>query len=394
MKNVSVLGSTGSVGCNTLDVIRAFPDKLQVIGLAAGKNLPLLAEQIAEFKPLIVSVSDRADLDKLSKQLVANRVDTGSLVLMDGTEGATAVATHPRAQLVVSAISGSKGLLPTYKAVEAGKNIAIANKETLVMAGNLIMNKARERNVEILPVDSEHNAIHQCLRGERRSDIKRFILTASGGPFFNTAKAELSEVTLAQALKHPRWEMGRKITIDSATLMNKGLEAIEAHWLFGATADEIDVVIHPQSTVHSLVELIDGSVIAQMGVTDMRMAIQYALMYPERSECKLPSFDLKKIGPLEFFEPDLDKFPCLELGYRSLRAGGTMPIVLNAANEVAVDAFLSEHIRFTDIPEIIEAVMNGHRVKPVDSMEAVLEADRLAREKAQALVPWARAQHM
>ena len=301
-----------------------------------------------------------------------------------GIEGHIAVSCHPESTTVLSAISGAAGLLPTYHALENGKSIALANKETLVMAGELMMNKSREKQVAIVPVDSEHNAIHQCLRGGRAEEVRRLILTASGGPFRETPKEALSSVTLEQALNHPTWNMGRKITIDSATLMNKGLEVIEASWLFGITANEIDVVVHPQSIVHSMVEFIDGSILAQLGLTDMRIAIQYALTYPERWNTPLPSLDIYKLPKLEFLKPNQDKFPCLDLAYRALRAGGTAPAVLNAANEVAVEAFLNNSIAFQEIAQIIESVLEIHQPQKASDLETVLKADAWAREEATA----------
>jgi 1-deoxy-D-xylulose-5-phosphate reductoisomerase len=386
MKKISILGSTGSIGTNTLNVLRDFPDKFQVVGLSAGKNIPMMVKQIAEFKPSVVSVQELPDADFLLKQLRSHNIATDRLDILYGTDGATEVATHPETHLVVAAISGSKGLIPTYNAVNAGKDIALANKETLVMAGHLIMAKAEERGVQILPVDSEHNAIHQCLRGACRSEIRRLILTASGGPFLHTPKEGLERVTPEEALRHPTWQMGRKITVDSATLMNKGLEIIEARWLFGVTVEEIEVLIHPQSTVHSMVEMIDGSVIAQLGVTDMRIAIQYALTYPERWSGHLPSLELEKLRSLEFLAPDYEKFPCLRLAYKSLRMGGTMPIVLNAVNEIAVESFLAQKIRFTEIPQLIEWALDAHPVGTVDSLDTVLDVDRDVRRQVQGVL--------
>jgi 1-deoxy-D-xylulose-5-phosphate reductoisomerase len=284
--------------------------------------------------------------------------------------------------MVLSAISGAAGLLPTYRALEQGKSIALANKEALVVAGEIMMRKSREKGVEIVPVDSEHNAIHQCLRGSRRKEVSRLILTASGGPFRETPKEDLASVTLEQALNHPTWQMGRKITIDSATLMNKGLEVIEASRLFEVPPDEIHVVVHPQSVVHSMVEFIDGSILAQLGLTDMRIAIQYALTYPERWDSPLPSLDIYKLPKLEFHEPDFDKFPCLRLAYRALRAGGTAPAVLNAANEIAVDAFLNSLISYQEIPQIIESALDAHVHQEASSLESVMAADAWARAEA------------
>jgi 1-deoxy-D-xylulose-5-phosphate reductoisomerase len=301
-------------------------------------------------------------------------------------DGHIEVSCHPESTVVLSAMSGAAGLLPTYRALEKGKNIALANKETLVMAGELMMRMAREKQVEIVPVDSEHSAIHQCLRGGRREEVQRLILTASGGPFRETPKEMLSSVTPDQALNHPTWSMGKKITIDSATLMNKGLEVIEASRLFGVSHDEIDIAVHPQSIVHSMVEFVDGSVLAQLGLTDMRIAIQYALSYPERWRAPLPSLDIFGLPKLEFFEPDQDKFRCLNLAYRALRAGGTAPAVLNAANEVAVDAFLNNVIAFDEIAQLIESILDTHVPREVSDLETVLKADAWARHEARSAV--------
>ena len=292
------------------------------------------------------------------------------------------MATHPQADTVVSATVGAVGFVPTLRALESGKRVALANKETLVMAGELMTRAAQTSGAELLPVDSEHNALHQCLRGEKQSEVRRIVLTASGGPFRTRSKAEMQRATVSDALRHPTWEMGAKITIDSATLMNKGLEVIEARWLFGYDADHIGIVVHPESVVHSMIELVDGSVIAQMGVTDMRHAIQYALTYPERHSCELPPLDLTSLAALHFEAPDLDRFPCIALAYRALRAGGTLPAVLNAANEEAVSAFIDERIRLTDIPRVIEAVMNLHEPQPLANLETVLTTDRNARLSA------------
>jgi 1-deoxy-D-xylulose-5-phosphate reductoisomerase len=307
---------------------------------------------------------------------------TGATQLLGGAEGLIAAATHPDVDIVICASSGTAGLEAVLAAIEAGKTIAIANKEVLVMAGALVMEAARRRGVAILPVDSEHNAVHQCLHGRQSHEIRRLILTASGGPFREFSPEALGRVTPDAALRHPTWQMGRKITIDSATLMNKGLEVIEAHWLFGVGADQIDVVIHPQSIVHSMVELHDGSVIAQLGVTDMRLPIQYACSYPERWEAALPSLDLARAGRLDFHAPPFERFPCLSLAYRALREGGTVPVVLNAANEVAVEAFLDGRLGFTAIPRVIEKVMNSHAAQPVTTVELIRGVDRSARECA------------
>jgi 1-deoxy-D-xylulose-5-phosphate reductoisomerase len=382
MKVISILGSTGSIGTNTLRVISSFPDAFRVVGLAGGRNVSLLAEQVAAFRPQVASSMDEGTSHQLQAILGHRGYPAGHTRFVFGPEGNTEVACHTEATMVLSAITGAAGLVPTYRAVESGKHIALANKETLVMAGRLIMDKARSHGVRILPVDSEHNAIHQCLRSAGQKEIRRLILTASGGPFRDTPKERFAEVTREEALNHPTWRMGRKITIDSATLMNKGLEVIEATWLFGVTPDEVDVAVHPQSIVHSMVEFIDGSIMAQLGVTDMRIPIQYALTYPERWPSALPALDIHNLAKLEFLQPDREKFQCLDLAYRALQAGGTAPAVLNAANEVAVDSFLNDRIGFDDIPRIIASVLGKHRPVEADSLPAILDADRWARIKA------------
>jgi 1-deoxy-D-xylulose-5-phosphate reductoisomerase len=296
------------------------------------------------------------------------------------------VASHPEADCVISATVGAVGFVPTLKALELGKRVALANKETLVMAGELMTAAARKSGAELLPVDSEHNALHQCLRGERREEVRRIILTASGGPFRTKNKEEMELATVAEAMRHPTWNMGAKITIDSATLMNKGLEVIEAHWLFGFGPEEIDILVHPESVVHSMIEMVDGSVIAQLGVTDMRHAIQYALTYPERHTCQLPPLDLTTISGLHFEAPDPDRFPCLRLAYRALSEGGTLPAAMNAANEEAVAAFLNEQISLTEIPQVIESVMNDHSNQPAKDIETILAADHQARLVARSMI--------
>ena len=383
MRTIAILGSTGSIGCNTLKVAEHLGD-VNVVAMAAGRNIELFAEQIARFNPEVVSCIDAESVGIL-RTILANSSDRIPEILC-GEEGLVAVATHSSAETVVSATVGAIGFVPTLRAIEAGKKIALANKETLVMAGELMTAAAARSGSEILPVDSEHNAIHQCLRGERSADVGRLVLTASGGPFRTRTREEISKASVDEALNHPNWTMGRKITIDSATLMNKGLEVIEARWLFGFDADRISVIVHPQSVVHSMVELVDGSVIAQMGVTDMRHPIQYALTYPERRPGSSGSLDLSAVSELTFEEPDLEKFPCLALAYDALRTGGTMPAVLNAANEVAVEAFLGEKIGFYDIPRIIEATMGRHAVTAADSLSRILAADSEAREIAQTLL--------
>jgi 1-deoxy-D-xylulose-5-phosphate reductoisomerase len=379
MKGISILGSTGSIGCNTLNVIEHLDD-LRVVALGAGRNMPKLAEQISRFKPELVSVDSSHCAESLERELHKLGAEPPRIEL--NSTGLEAVATHSEADIVVSAAVGAVGFVPTLRAIEAGKRIALANKETLVMGGELMTAAAAASGAEILPVDSEHNAIHQCLRGEKLDEVKRLILTASGGPFREKTKGEIANATRAEALDHPNWKMGEKITIDSATLMNKGLEVIEARWLFGVDADRISVVIHPQSIVHSMVELVDGSMIAQMGITDMRHAIQYALTFPDRLPSVTQALDISSCGPLTFEEPDLERFPCLSLAYDALRVGGTMPAVLNAANEVGVKAFLDGSIRLPDIAETNRRVMLMHRVEAASSVAAVLDADRWARATA------------
>jgi len=356
VKRVAILGATGSIGRSALSVIDANADRLQVVGLAAGENASLLAEQITRYRPAIAAVGSAGALDELLTRLGPG----GMPPTVDcGADGLIGVATHPDVDIVLCASAGTAGLEATLAAIDAGKTIALANKEVLVMAGSLMMEAAHRKGVAILPVDSEHNAIHQCLHGRRRNEIRRLVLTASGGPFRNLPAADLARVTPDEALRHPTWQMGRKITVDSATLMNKGLEVIEARWLFGMTAREIDVVIHPQSVVHSMVELRDGSVIAQLSVTDMRLPIQYAFAYPDRWEGALPSLDISRLGTLEFLPPDLDRFPCLRLAYDALKQGGAWPIALNAANEVAVEQFLAGRLTFSGIPRVIEAALDA-----------------------------------
>ncbi len=382
---VAILGSTGSIGCNSLRVIESLTTaRMRVVALAAGTNVQRLADQIATHLPELVSVDNEAVAHDLRASLFARNIDLPRIVT--GEAGLVEVATHPQADCVVSATVGAIGFLPTLKALEMGKRVALANKETLVMAGELMTEAARKSGAELLPVDSEHNALHQCLRGERREEVRRIILTASGGPFRTKNKAEMKLASVSEAMQHPTWNMGAKITIDSATLMNKGLEVIEAHWLFGFGPNEIDILVHPESVVHSMIEMIDGSVIAQMGVTDMRHAIQYALTYPERHSCQLPPLDLTEFSGLHFEEPDRDRFPCIDLAYRALSEGGTLPAAMNAANEEAVSAFLNERICLTEIPQIIEAVMNEHPNRPARDIETILESDRQARLAAVALV--------
>ena len=375
---VAILGSTGSIGCNSLRVIESLSERsMRVVGLAAGSNVERLADQIATHLPEVVSVDSETAAHDLRARLFERDIDLPRIVT--GEAGLGEIATDPQADCVISATVGAVGFVPTLRALEAGKRVALANKETLVMAGALMTSAARESGAELLPIDSEHNALHQCLRGERPEEVRRIVLTASGGPFRTKNKVEMKQATVAEAMRHPTWNMGAKITIDSATLMNKGLEVIEAHWLFGFGPEQIDILVHPESVVHSMIEMIDGSVIAQMGVTDMRHAIQYALTYPERHECQLPPLDLTSISGLHFEAPDLDRFPCIALAYRALREGGTLPAAMNAANEEAVCAFIDERICLTEIPLVIESVMDAHTNQQARDIETILEADRAAR---------------
>ena len=381
MKAISILGSTGSIGRNALKVVEHLKNEFRVVALGAGSNTKKLAEQIKQFQPELVSIETEALAEELLKNLHQLKIEKTPRIEI-GEIGLIAVATHEAAQTIVSATVGAVGFVPTLRALEAGKRVALANKETLVMAGELMTEAARKNKAEILPVDSEHNAVHQCLRGESRDEVRRLILTASGGPFRTKSKFEIENATRAEALNHPTWQMGEKITIDSATLMNKGLEVIEARWLFDFPAEQIAVVVHPQSVVHSMVEMVDGSIIAQMGVTDMKHAIQYALTYPTRQKNCLPPLDFAALSQLTFEEPNTEKFPCLALAYLALQTGGTMPAALNAANEIAVGAFLDNKIKLSDVPKIIEAVMNEHESKPAASLEIVLETDDWARKQA------------
>ncbi|WP_305041216.1 1-deoxy-D-xylulose-5-phosphate reductoisomerase [Geoalkalibacter sp.] len=377
MKNLVILGSTGSIGVNTLDIVAAHPDRYRVLALTAGNNIERLEEQIRAFRPEVVAV-----VSESQASLLRNRLGGAPPDILWGVQGLMACASHSSAHMVVSAIVGAAGLVPTMAAIEAGHDIALANKETLVTAGPLVMARAAARGVRLVPVDSEHSAIFQSLEGHRRGDVRRMILTASGGPFRERSLAELSQVTPADALNHPNWSMGRKISIDSATMMNKGLEVIEARWLFDLPAERIDVHVHPQSIVHSMVEYIDGSVIAQLGLPDMRTPIAYALSYPERIALNIPQLDLCQIGRLTFERPDLQKFACLKLAYEALREGGTAPTVLNAANEVAVDAFLHGEISFLNISRVIAAVLEQPWDHRLDHIDDVLRADRRARSRA------------
>ena len=381
MRGVAILGSTGSIGKNTLDVIATAPEQFRVVALAAGRNRALLLEQIERFSPELVSLAEEDDAANLRDELAAKGVQTD---VRSGIEGAEAVAAHDGASVVVTAMVGAVGLRPTLVAIRRGVTVAIANKEPLVVAGALCTAEAARCGATLLPVDSEHSAIFQCLAGQRKADVSQLYLTCSGGPF--RLRQDLSSVTVDEALKHPTWTMGPKITIDSATLMNKGLEVIEAHFLFGMPAEKIDVVIHPQSVVHSMVEFVDGSVIAQLGTPDMRAPISFALAHPARLPLTLPRLDWRNIEPLSFDAPDRDRFPALNVAYDALHAGGTAPAVVNAANEVAVAAFLQRQIAYLEIVSTIRRTLDDHQVGPALDLQAILAADRWAREKARSLI--------
>lgn len=382
MKQISLLGSTGSIGTNTLKVITDFPDRFSVTALAAKSNTVLLAEQIRQFRPALAVVYSKRHASELKARLSLD-ID---VEILWGEKGYTTAAAHPHADVVVNAMVGAAGLGPTLAAINAGKDIAFANKETLVMAGEIVMADAADKKVQILPIDSEHSAIFQCLSGNRKSDLKRIFLTGSGGPFAHRPAKDFKKITVVDALNHPTWQMGEKITVDSATLMNKGLEVLEAKHLFGVSHDMIRVIIHPQSVIHSMVAYHDGSVIAQLGVPDMKTAIAYAISYPERLELNQPLPDFNQIGALTFEEPDFKKFPCLTLAYAACEAGGTLPAVMNAANEIAVTAFLDHAISFVKISEMIERVMDRHRLIGHPGLENIIEADQWAREEAKKLV--------
>lgn len=379
MKRLSILGSSGSIGTNTLEVVSNHPDKFTVAALAVKNNVRLLEAQINKFRPAVVAVFDETAANYIKKKNLGVKVLTGE-------KGLSEVATMDDVDMVVSAIVGSDGLIPTYEAIKAGKDLALATKETLVMAGRIIVSEASRRGVKIIPVDSEHSAVFQCLNGRDKDEVDKIILTASGGPFIRNKASDLESVTPAEALRHPNWNMGRKITIDSATLMNKGLEVIEAYWLFNMPLEKIGVILHPQSIIHSMINFIDGSMIAHMSVPDMKGPISYALSYPERFENALPVLNLAEMKELTFEEPDSDKYPSLSLTYEALRTGGTMPCVLNAANEIAVEAFLGEKISFTDISRLVSMTMAEHEVMKGESIEEVLSVSDWARRKAQEMV--------
>ncbi len=373
MKNIAILGSTGSIGRNSLEVIEHFPAEFNVTYLTANKNIELLLKQVSKFHPRGVGVLD------LNTATAFRKMVNGTIEVFAGEEGLLEIVTREDVDVLVSSLVGFAGLKPTVKAIQHGKHIALANKETLVAAGEIVMNLVRQHGVNLLPIDSEHSAILQCLVGEDRANIARLILTASGGPFLNKERGEFGDIVVAEALSHPNWKMGDKITIDSATLMNKGLEVIEAHWLFGLPPEKIEVVIHPQSIIHSMVEFIDGSVKAQLGVPDMKIPIQYALLYPNRAPSDYQRIDFAALRALTFCQPDLEKFECLALAFRALKMGGTAPAVLNAANEVAVERFLQNRIRFSDIPILIRTALEQHGTKQRPTLEEIIEVDRATR---------------
>jgi len=378
MKHLSILGSTGSIGTQTLEIVRQFPNEFKVVGLSANKNSDLLLKQIKEFKPKAVAIMDKSKVDDL--------LNFSSCQIYSGLEGLNKIVALQEADTVVNSLVGSIGIEPTYNAIKHKKNIALANKETLVAAGSIIMEESKKNDVKIMPIDSEHSAIFQCLNGENIKEVSKITITCSGGPFRNYTKEQLENATIQDALKHPTWNMGNKITIDSATLMNKGFEIIEAHWLYGIEYEKIKVVIHPQSIVHSLVEFLDKSVIAQLGLPDMKLPIQYALAYPKRFPTMQSSLDLAKIKTLDFKEPDFEMFPCLKYAYEAGMAGGTLPCVMNAANETAVYAFLDDKIRFLDIQKLIRKMMDEHEIIKNPTLKDILEADRKTKEKTKNII--------
>ena len=381
MKNLAILGSTGSIGTQTLTVVEANPDKFNVIGLSGGNNLPLLIEQIKKFSPKIVSVKKKEFVNILKNKFIGENIS-----IVYGEHGLIEVATHNDVDFVVTAVVGSVGLESTIKAIEAGKTIGLANKETLVSAGHIVMNMALKHNVAIIPIDSEHSAIYQSLDNKNIDQVRRIILTASGGSFRDRTREELTNVTVEQALKHPNWTMGAKITIDSATMMNKGFEIIEAHWLFSLPFEKIEVLIHPESIIHSMVEYNDKAVIAQLGTPDMKVPIQYAISYPSRIELKSEPLDLAKISSLHFYEPDFNRYPSLKIAYQSGKEGGTMPTVLNAANEIAVEAFLKGRVPFIEIESIIQTVLDKHLKIESPELTEILDTDVWARKTAEEII--------
>ena len=380
MKKISLLVSTGSIGVNTLDVVERNPESFQIFSMSAGSNVDLFAEQIRKFKPRVVALFDTQKISTLKEQVVDLDVE-----ILSGEEGIFEVATISEVDVVVSGVVGKAGLLPAIEALKAGKNLALANKETLVIAGELVLKEAQKTGSTIIPIDSEHSAIFQALNGEKKERIKKIILTASGGPFRTFSLNEMENIKVKDALNHPNWEMGKKITIDSSTMMNKGLEYIEAKWLFGVDTP-VEIIVHAQSIIHSMIEFVDTSIIAQLGIPDMRVPIAYALTYPDRFECNLPSLDLATMENLTFEAPDFDRFPCLQLAVDAMEMGQTMPAVLNAANEIAVQAFLDELIPYKDIAELIRMVMHNHIPAKFNELQDVLDADQWAREETKKLI--------
>jgi 1-deoxy-D-xylulose-5-phosphate reductoisomerase len=380
MKKISLLGSTGSIGVNTLDVVDRNPESFQILAMSAGSNVELFAKQVRKFKPKVASLFDTTKIAALKERVADLDVE-----IIPGEEGSIAVATLPESDIVVSGVVGSAGLVPAIEALKAGKNLALANKETLVIAGELVLKEAEKTNSKIIPIDSEHSAIFQALNGEKKERIKKIILTASGGPFRTFSLDKMETVTVKDALNHPNWKMGAKITIDSSTMMNKGLEYIEAKWLFGIDTP-VEIIVHAQSIIHSMIEFVDTSIMAQLGIPDMRVPIAYALTYPDRFECELPSLDLASMGDLTFEAPDIVRFPCLQLAIDAMEMGQTMPAILNAANEIAVQAFLDELIPYKDIAELIRMVMHNHRPSPLNDLQDVLNADLWAREETTKLI--------
>ena len=381
MKRISILGCTGSIGTQALQVVDFLRDHLEIVGLAARSNVDLLEQQIERFNPRMVALSDEASAD-----LLRTRLKSKDVKVFGGRDGVVQVATMPEADMVLSSIVGIAGLIPTLEAIKAGRNVALANKESLVTAGSIVMKAAIEAGVCILPVDGEHSAIFQCLSADEKQNVNKLILTASGGPFRGKSIDELSDVSPMQALNHPNWTMGRRITVDCATLMNKGFEVIEARWLFDMDISKIDVIIHPESIIHSMVELIDGSILAQLSTADMRLQIQLALTYPERRRSSVPYLKLSQVGSLTFQEPDMEQFPCLRYAYEAGRTGGTMPAAVNAADEVAVEAFLNRKIGFLDIPGIIKQTMEAHQPVLNPALEDIMSSDRWARDFAEKVI--------
>jgi 1-deoxy-D-xylulose-5-phosphate reductoisomerase len=380
MKRLAVVGSTGSIGQNTLRVVEHLSDRFQIFALAANSTVERLAEQTAAFRPNVVAITDPNRVEEFRSRCIAMRIPVPEVVT--GERGLRQIASAGEVDIVVSAAVGAAGLAPTYSAVASGKTVALANKEAMVLAGEMLRKTASRTGARLIPVDSEHSAVDQCLRSGEHGEVRRLILTASGGPFRETPAERFATITPEEALNHPTWRMGKRITIDSATLLNKGLEVIEARWLFNIPPEKIDIMVHPQSIVHSMVEFVDGSVIAQLGTADMRQPIQYALTYPERLHSPVPSLDWATVSRLDFALPDRQKFPCIGLAYRAIQMGGTAPAVLNAADEVVVQGFLERMIPFSAIPEIIAATLDAHVVHPADSLETILEADAWARTEA------------